>query len=127
MVVKLVVRLDLNDMSSIVLYPRDEEKEERVALLSGIVQLVSAALDRSEESYATGTPNFMKSDKGVVGYVAKDDSVLICDGDSEGETGDLLKSIIKSSYSNDDELVQYIERLLRKRGKEISSLWGGGN
>jgi hypothetical protein len=127
MVVKLVVRLDLNDMSSIVLYPRDEEKEERVALLSGIVQLVSAALDRSEGSYASGTPHFMKSDRGVVGYISDDDSVLICDGDSEGETGDLLKSIVKSNCSTDDERVQHIERILRKRGKEISSLWGGGN
>ena len=47
MAVRLVARVNLETMDSKVICPRDEMREERIALLTGIVQLVSAALSRT--------------------------------------------------------------------------------
>ncbi len=124
MVVRMVVRVEPENMSSKVLYPPEEQSAERIALLTGIVQLVSTALKRDSGAAPTGTPNYMKSDKGVVGYVQRKDNLYICEADNEKEAGLVFGIIIDNPNANQDDLIAMITKALRKRGREISSLWG---
>jgi hypothetical protein len=123
MVIRLVARVDLESLAPHVIYPRDEKEEERIALLTGIVQLVSAALERSGTSSTRGQLMFMKSDRGVIGYCAMKDEVFICEGDAERETGDALKAVVKKPKASDEELSESIDEMVKKRGKEIGDLW----
>ena len=123
MVVRMVVRVEPENMSSKVLYPPEEQSAERIALLTGIVQLVSTALKR-DGGTAEETPNYMKSDKGVVGYVQKNDNLYICEADNEKEAGSVLTIIIDHPNASQEDLIKMITKALRKRGREISSLWG---
>ena len=61
MVVRMVVRVELTDMGSKVLYPPEEQSAERIALLTGIVQLVSTALKRDGGTAPDETPNRVRS------------------------------------------------------------------
>ncbi len=123
MVVRLVARVDLDSMDSKVIYPKEESRDERVALLTGIIQLVTAALSRTGGAGTGGQPMFMKSERGVIGYLTVDDSLLICEGDGEREVGDALKAIMKVPTAADDELYSRVESELKKRGREIGDLW----
>jgi hypothetical protein len=125
MVIRLVARVRLDDMMSKVLYPTGEENEERVALLTGIVQLVSVALERTEASkIEIGNPSFMKSDRGVVGYATSNGFLFICESDEEKEAGRVFKAVQKALHLGDDEITARIEKVVNKRGREISGLWG---
>jgi hypothetical protein len=120
----MVVRVLLDDMSSKVLYPPEAQSAERIALLTGIVQLVSTALKRDGGTTPIETPNYMKSDKGVVGYVQRAENLYICEADNEKEAGSVLSIVIDNTNCSEDELITMIAKALRKRGREISSLWG---
>ncbi|MHA1638185.1 MAG: hypothetical protein ACTSUB_09255 [Candidatus Thorarchaeota archaeon] len=124
MVVQLVVRVNLDTMQSKVLYPVDEENEERVALLVGIAQLVKTALQRGKKEHTDGETQFMKSEVGTVGYAELGGNLYICEADSEGESTDVLNSVLKSASKGENNLETAIKKSLRKRGREISSLWG---
>ncbi len=116
--------MKLADLTSTVLYPHTQVEEERIALLTGIVQLVSAALERSgTRDTGIRIPRFMKSDKGVIGYCGLDGHVVICEGDTEAETGDALKAVLASPDASGEQLKSKIERTVQKRGKEIGDLW----
>ncbi len=124
MAVTLVARVNLSNMDTTFLYPKDGRNEERIALLTGIIQLVSAALDRAgaidEENSA---PNYLKSERGVIGYCKQGKDVIICEGDSEPETSDALKAALNASGASDMEIQANIEKVVQKRGKEIGDLW----
>ncbi|NWF94626.1 MAG: hypothetical protein HXY34_00615 [Candidatus Thorarchaeota archaeon] len=122
MVIRLVARVKLENMESAVLYPREESNDERIALLTGIVQLVSAALEHAETT-DEGQPMFMKSERGVIGYATVKEHLFICEGDGERETGDALKAIVKRPLASNEELSSSIDDLVKKRGKEIGDLW----
>jgi hypothetical protein len=125
MVIRLVAKVKMDNMSTRVLYPIDEEKEERVALLTGIVQLVSVALERTDDSESEpGKPNFMKSDRGVIGYARSNGFLFICEADNEKEGAEVFRAIQGHLASTDDELMKRIEKVVKKRGREISGLWG---
>lgn len=124
MVVRLVARINVDDLKPEVIYPRGEKQDERIAKLTGIIQLVSVALERSDVSdEKKGTPMYMKSDSGVVGYCQLDDHILICEGDAERETADALRVIIDRSNSSLQELSEKVQGAVEKRGKEIGDLW----
>ncbi|MFW9834825.1 MAG: hypothetical protein ACFFEK_12575 [Candidatus Thorarchaeota archaeon] len=125
MVVRMVVRVTLDNMDSKVIYPSEEQSAERVALLTGIVQLVSTALQRDDVSTIdSGNPNYMKSDRGVVGYIQLNGLLYICEAENEKESGSVLSLILENRNSSPEWLTQVITKALRKRGREISSLWG---
>ncbi len=125
MVVKLVIRVDSESMSSKIVFPIDSETEERAALLAGIVQLVSVALTREDKSEAElAQPHFMKSDKGVIGYVQVEGSLYIVDCDTEHEADDVLRAVLDSVNLGEEQIRARIEKLTRRRGSEISNLWG---
>jgi hypothetical protein len=120
----MVVRVVLDNMASAVLYPPEEQSAERVALLTGIVQLVSTALQRDGSITNSNTPNYMKSDKGVVGYIQRTEHLYICEADNEKEAGSVLSLILNNANATEEWLTTVIAKALRKRGREISSLWG---
>jgi len=122
MVVTLVAKVKLTTMEPKVLYPADSVDEERIAMLAGIVQLVSAALDRTQDTSETDI-HFMKSGRGVIGYSKQGPSVIICEGDSESETNDALKSVLNSLNDSDVDISKLLEKTIQKRGKEIGELW----
>ena len=126
MVVRLLAKIKLDTMDSTVLYPvdavSDEVSEERIALLTGIVQLVSTALSRAGDS-GTKEPMFMKSGKGVIGYVKIEPFLFICQGDSESETRDPLKAIISNPEATGEDLTSHVLKAVKQRGKEIGDLW----
>lgn len=125
MVVRMVVKVRLDNMESEVLYPPEEQSVERIAILTGIVQLVSTALKRDDFSTTISeSPNYMKSEKGVVGYIQLDGYLYISEADNEKESDSILSLILNNRNANEFWLVQLISRALRKRGEEISSLWG---
>ena len=124
MVVRMVVKVELDSMVSQVLYPPEEQSAERVALLTGIVQLVSTALQQNDTKARLRTINSMKSDRGVVGYTQLSDSLYICEADNEKESEQVLEIIIENSKGPEKEIVASLTKALRKRGREISSLWG---
>ena len=124
MAVTLVARVNLTNMDTTFLYPKDGRNEERIALLTGIVQLVSTALDRSGNSdEAVCAPNYMKSERGVIGYCKVGKGVIIVEGDTEPETSDALKAALNSADASDIEIQANIEKSVHKRGKEIGDLW----
>ncbi|MHA1654466.1 MAG: hypothetical protein ACTSYX_05970 [Candidatus Thorarchaeota archaeon] len=123
MAVRLVARVNLETMDSKVIYPRDEMREERIALLTGIVQLVSAALSRTGGSGTGGRPMFMKSERGVIGYCSVDETLFICEGDGEREVGDALSAVMKEPNASDDALSSRVDSILKRRGREIGDLW----
>ncbi len=125
MVVRMVARVMLDNMESKVLYPPEEQSSERVALLTGIVQLVSTALKRDGPTpVESNTPSYMKSGKGVVGYVQRAKHLFICEADSEKEANPVLSLIMENENASEDWLTQIVTKALRRRGREISSLWG---
>ncbi len=125
MVVRMVARVMLDNMESKVLYPPEEQSSERVALLTGIVQLVSTALKRDGSTPAeSNTPSYMKSGKGVVGYVQRTKHLFICEADNEKEADPVLALIMENENASEDWLTQIVTKALRRRGREISSLWG---
>ena len=126
MVVRLFAKINLDTMDSKVLYPVDEVSEEvsdeRIALLTGIVQLVSTALNLVLGK-GEGLTGIMKSGKGVIGYVKLDTLLFICQGDSESEARDPLKAIVTNPDATGDELASHVLKVVRQRGKEIGDLW----
>lgn len=124
MAVTLVAKVQLTTMEPTVLYPTGGADEERIALLTGIIQLVSAALDRSGDSDVDGsTLRFMKSDRGVIGYCKQGPTVIICEGDGESETSDALRAVLGSLGSSDSDIAKKLDKIVHKRGKEIGDLW----
>ncbi len=124
MVVRLVARIQMDDLNPEVIYPRGDRQDERIAKLTGIIQLVSVALERSEVSTEKRcTPMYMKSETGVIGYCQLEDHILICEGDAERETADALRVIIDRADSSFEELSEKVESVVEKRGKEIGDLW----
>ncbi len=122
MVVSLVAKVVLTTMEPTILYPTEGGSEERIAMLTGIVQLVSAALERSGDSDER-TPHFMKSERGVIGYCKQGPTVIICEGDGESETNDALKAVLSSLNGSDVDISNKLNKIIQKRGKEIGDLW----
>jgi hypothetical protein len=124
MAVTLVAKVQLTTMEPTVLYPKDGGDEERIALLTGIVQLVSAALDKSGLSEGEQCESrFMKSERGVIGYCKQGPTVILCEGDTESETDDALKAVLSSLGSSASKISEKLDKMVRKRGKEIGDLW----
>jgi len=125
MVVRMVARVLLDTMASKVLYPPEEQSSERVAILAGIVQLTTAALERTGEMEGeVPRLHYMKSDRGTIGYVQINDNLYICEADNEKEAGSIMNLIIDCSDETENDLIERISKTLRKRGREISSFWG---
>ncbi len=122
MAVTLVAKVPLATLEPVILYPLGGGDEERIALLTGIVQRVSAALDRSGDAN-TETPRFMKSERGVIGYCKQEKTVIICEGDSEAETSDALKAVLSSMDASHEEIAKKLHKIIHSRGKEIGDLW----
>lgn len=122
MAVTLVAKVILTTMEPTVLYPSDGSSEERIAMLTGIIQLVSAALERSGDSDAS-TTHFMKSGRGVIGYCKQGPTVIICEGDTEAETNDALKAVLGSLNGSVSDITKKLDKIIQKRGKEIGDLW----
>ncbi|MHA1927829.1 MAG: hypothetical protein ACTSV2_04515 [Candidatus Thorarchaeota archaeon] len=120
--IRLIARVQLSTMESSVVYPEDEASEERIALLTGIVQLVSAALEHSGD-HVSDVPLFMKSERGVIGYFTREDVLYLCQGDSESETDYALKTVIKNPEITGDKLASELGKSVKARGKEIGDLW----
>ncbi|MFW9795169.1 MAG: hypothetical protein ACFFEE_12745, partial [Candidatus Thorarchaeota archaeon] len=68
--------------------------------------------------------NYMKSDKGVVGYIQRTENLYICEADNEKEAGSVLSLITDNANASEEWLSTIVAKSLRKRGREISSLWG---
>ncbi len=128
MVVRMVARVVMDTMASKVMYPPEEQGSERVALLAGIVQLITSALERAGdqtiEVVEEVRPQYMKSDRGTVGYVQFKDKLFICETDNEKEAGSILEIIVDCIEESEEYLIEKISKTLRKKGREISSLWG---
>jgi hypothetical protein len=122
-VVRLVAKVFIDTMEPTVLYHIDGASEERIALLTGIIQLVSAALEMSDSSSSDCAPRFMKSERGVIGYCTSESFIVICEGDNEGETKKILKTVVDGKNITDAQLLSNIEKAATKRGNEIGSLW----
>ena len=122
MAVTLVAKVMLTTMEPTVLYPTDGGDEERIAMLTGVIQLVSTALERSGDS-SESSLHFMKSERGVIGYCKQGPTVVICEGDSESETNDALKAVLNSLNSSDTDISSKLSKIIQKRGKEIGDLW----
>lgn len=124
MTVTLVAKVQLTTMEPTVLYPTGGGDEERIAMLTGVIQLVSAALDRSGDvGIDACSPRFMKSDRGVIGYCKQGATVVICEGDAESETHDALHAVLGSLSATADEIAKKLDKIIHKRGKEIGDLW----
>jgi len=122
--IRLVAKVYTPDMSFEVIYPLDERKDERIAILTGIVQLITAALSQG----GSGNPAqhqlfYLKSATGVIGYFLDDDFLYLCEGDSEGETEDALKGIQNELKNRSADLKEKVKDLVERPGKEISDLW----
>ena len=128
MVVRMVARVTLDTMASQVLYPPEEQGSERVALLAGVVQLITSALERggggTPEAIEQVRKQYMKSDRGTVGYVQFKDKLYIVEADNEKEAGVILDLIIDCIDETEENLIGKLTKILRKKGREISSLWG---
>jgi hypothetical protein len=111
----------LDNMEPTILYPVGENQAERIALLTGIVQLVSAALTRSGTDACE--PHFMKSDRGVIGYCQMEPFLIICEGDNERETEEALKAVTSSAGASDAEITSKLDSHLKRTGREIGDLW----
>jgi hypothetical protein len=122
-VIRLVAKVLIDTMEPTILYPIDGGSEERIALLTGIIQLVSAALEMSQNSSDECAPRFMKSERGVIGYCTTKLHIVICEGDEENETKEALKAAISGEHAFDAQLVSKIEKTVKKRGSEIGDLW----
>ncbi len=123
MAVTLVAKVQLTTMEPTVLYPTGGGDEERIALLTGIIQLVSAALDRTGDDADSCSPRFMKSERGVIGYCRQDTSVVICEGDTESETSDAMSAVLSSLHASAEDIAKKLDKIIHKRGKEIGDLW----
>ncbi|MDF1540459.1 MAG: hypothetical protein P1Q69_16305 [Candidatus Thorarchaeota archaeon] len=125
MVVRMIARVTMDTMASKVLYPPEEQSSERVALLAGIVQLITTALERAgDDAISEARAQYMKFDRGTIGYVNVKDKLYICEADNEKEAGNILEIIVDCIEETEDILVDKITKTLRKKGREISSLWG---
>jgi len=116
-VVSLIAKVHIDTMEPMIIYPVDGGSEERIALLTGIVQLVSAALEMSDTETNECAPRFMKSERGVIGYCSIDSYIIICEGDEEDETNKAIRDVVRG------ETNLKIEKEVKKRGKEIGDLW----
>jgi hypothetical protein len=123
MAIRLVAKVHVDTMEPTILYPIDGGNEERIALLTGIIQLVSAALEMSQKSSNDCAPRFMKSERGVIGYCTMKSHIVICEGDEEGETNETLKAAISKENLSDAQFASKIEKAVKKRGNEIGDLW----
>ncbi len=124
MVVRLVARINTVDMKPMVLYPLGAVNEERIALLTGIIQLVTAALQTHNLSKLDACiPHFMKSSHGVIGYCNVESYLFICEGDEENETSEALKAATSSLTESAFEIARRIEKTTKRRAKEIGDLW----
>ena len=123
MTIRLVAKVQVESMEPIVIYPVDGGNEERIALLTGIIQLVSAALEMSNDSSDECAPRFMKSERGVIGYCSTETHIIICEGDDEKETRDTLKAVLGAENASNEQIVSKIEKVVKKRGDEIGDLW----
>ena len=123
MVVRLVARVQMETMTSKVLYPVGEHEEERVALLAGIVQLVQAALEQQDMTMKDSDIHYMKSGTRVVGYFLDRSNVYIVEGEDENESGSVMKMIMRMLGDSEVDVIRALQKALRKRGAEISSLW----
>ncbi len=117
MVVSLVAKVHIDTMEPTIIYPVDGGSEERIALLTGIIQLVSAALEMSDTDTNECAPRFMKSERGVIGYCSKDKYIIICEGDEEDETNKAIRDVVRG------ETDLKLEKEVKKRGNEIGDLW----
>ncbi|TFG34570.1 hypothetical protein EU527_02840 [Candidatus Thorarchaeota archaeon] len=123
MVVRLVAKVLNDTMEPTVIYPADGANEERIALLTGIIQLVSAALEMSSDSLNEFSLKFMKSESGVIGYCTTESHIIICEGDDEKETKNVLNAVISEDNASNDRIVSKIEGAVKKRVDEIGDLW----
>ena len=80
------------------------------------------------QSFALDNGAFSAWKKGkeldVVGYFEFNGILYICEADNEKETGNVLDLIHQNISCDDEDLSQRIAKTLRRRGREISSLWG---
>ncbi len=124
MAVHLIVKVNLDDMQPTVLYPPGGGDEHRIATLTGIIQLVSAALERSDSgSTEQCIPHLMKSERGVIAYCTVEPFLYISEGDTENETADALTAAVRNPNLTEDQLASQVDNVARKRGREIGDLW----
>ena len=123
MAVTLVAKVMLTTMEPTVLYPTGGGDEERIAMLTGIIQIVSTALERAGDDAEGSNIHFMKSGRGVIGYCKQGPTVVICEGDSESETNDALKAVLSSLNGSDIDISKKLDKIIQQRGKEIGDLW----
>ncbi len=121
MAVRLVARVSVDNMEVSVLYPHEDVDQERIAMLTGIVQLISAALERDKPD--AKELRFMKSETGVIGYCQVDPYLVICEGDNENETEDALRAVVDNIEISKKELSSRIEKAVKQRCREIGDLW----
>ncbi len=121
MAIRMVVKVQLDDMAPTVIYPIEGFDQERIAMLTGIIQLVSAALEMGRSK--PDKPRFMKSEQGVIGYCQKEPFLIICEGDNENETGEALKAVLDDIEISGEALSSKLESIVKQRGKEIGDLW----
>lgn len=121
MAIRMVVKVQLDNMTPTVLYPIEGFDQERIAMLTGIIQLVSAALEMRQSK--PDQPRFMKSEQGVIGYYQKEPFLIICEGDNENETEEALKAVIDDLDISGEALSSRLESIVKQRGKEIGDLW----
>lgn len=123
MVVRLVAKVQMESMEPTIIYPTDGSGEERIALLTGIIQLVSAALEMSDKDATNCATRFMKAETGVIGYCSKDTHIIICEGDEEYETEAALRAVLSGVGITENGLPATIDKDVKKRGNEIGDLW----
>ncbi len=124
MVVRLIARVNLEDMKSTVLFPPDGGDEGRIALLTGIVQLISAALESAGGPHGSGSgTRFMKSERGVIAYQIVEPFLFIAEGDTENETSDAIQAVIKDPEISGKQLVERFSDEVERRAREIGDLW----
>ncbi len=117
MTIRLIAKVHIDTMEPTIIYPVDGGSEERIALLTGIIQLVSAALEMSDTDSNECAPRFMKSERGVIGYCPIDSYIVICEGDEEDETDKAIRDVMRG------ETNLKIKKEVKKRGDEIGNLW----
>jgi hypothetical protein len=122
-VIRLVAKVHIDTMEPTILYPADGGSEERIALLTGIIQLVSAALEMSQKTSDDCAPRFMKSERGVIGYCTMKSHILICEGDEEKETREALRANMSGENVSDKQFAAKFDKGVKKRGDEIGDLW----
>ncbi|MGQ4913065.1 MAG: hypothetical protein ACP6KW_12930 [Candidatus Thorarchaeota archaeon] len=120
---KLAAKVQLDTMDPTILYPVGEAREERIALLTGIVQLVSAALKMDGPDSSPCAFRFMKSERGVIGYCTQEKQIILCEADTEQEAERTLVTILRGEGVLDTQDSETGAGDIKTRSDEVGGLW----